>query len=119
MEEVYDDQFLKAQKHIMLENGTFECQNIKQSYCLCNHPLSDHLTPLWPAEDFDICLSKEPCFCDRFLAKGTKVTTEKLGKLPKKEQEQIEDIIVKDGKIAQPNDQDRFLRQLSEAGLIN
>ncbi|MGA9152746.1 MAG: hypothetical protein WBZ36_19385 [Candidatus Nitrosopolaris sp.] len=97
MEEVYDS-LLQAQKHIMLKNGNFEFDSLKQGSCCCGHSVTEHL------DYTDCCLSKEFCPCDRFLDKESKATVtipqKEDGKLPRKKEdvlllqkqkEQIED----------------------------
>jgi hypothetical protein len=99
-EEVYDP-LSQAQKHIMLRNGRFEFDNVKQGTCCCGH-----------SDCVDCCLAKtkEICICDGFKEKGVISTYIPKKKLPRKEQEQTADIIVKDGKITQ-DDQGKFMRQ--------
>jgi hypothetical protein len=81
------------QKHIMLRNGRFEFDNVKQGTCCCGHSVNDRLDCV----DCCIAKSKEICICDGFKDKEYRVVaqTQKQGKLPKKEEqkqkEQIED----------------------------
>lgn len=60
-------------KHIMLENALFDFPN-----CVCNHSIMEHLDCV----DCCIAKSKELCICERFIAKGSKVSVKT--KLPKK-----------------------------------
>jgi hypothetical protein len=87
MEEVYDS-LLQAQKHIMLKNGSFEFDSLKQGSCCCGHSVTEHL------DYTDCCLSKEFCPCDRFLDES-KITKKQDSKLPhkkdQKQKEQMED----------------------------
>jgi hypothetical protein len=57
-----------AQKHVLLKNGIFDFQldSFRSGTCICTHPKMDHL------DCTTICLSKEPCICDRFLDKESK-----------------------------------------------
>jgi DNA topoisomerase IB len=93
-EEVVYDPLSQAQKHVMLRNGTFEFDSVKQGTCCCGHSINDHLRCV------DCCLAKtkEICICEKYLEEGSKViiSQTKQQKLPKMEeqkqkQKQIED----------------------------
>jgi hypothetical protein len=103
-EEVYDP-LSQAQKHVMLRNGRLESEGVKQGTCCCGHSVNDHL------DCVDCCLTKtkESCICERFIDKDYKMPIpQKQSKIPK-EQEQIAEHVVKDGKVTQ--DEGRFMRQ--------
>lgn len=104
-EEVYDP-LPQAQKHVMLRNGRFEFDNVKQGTCCCGHSIMEHLD----CTDCCIAKCKEICICEKFHDKESKLTApQKQGTIPKKE-EQTAELLVNDGKITQ-NDQGKFMRQ--------
>lgn len=102
-EEAYDP-LSQAQKYIMLRNGKFEFDIVKQGTCCCGHSIMEHLDCI----DCCIAKSKEICICEQFHDKESKliVTSKKQG-AHKPLQEQL---VVKDGKIIQ-DDQGKFMRQ--------
>ena len=81
MEEVYDS-LSQAQRHIMLKNGAFEFDIVKQCLCCCGHSVTEHL------DYADCCLSKELCLCDRFLDKEFKAKISK--KIPRKKDDLLQ-----------------------------
>jgi len=109
MEEVYDA-LSQAQKHTLLRNGIFEFElsNFKQATCCCGHSRFEHI------DCIDCCIvkSKEICICDCFKEKGVISTFIPKKKIPYQriEQERTEDVVVKEGKVIQ-HDQDRIMKQ--------
>jgi hypothetical protein len=108
MSEELCDPLAVANKHMMVRNGLFEFDDVKQGICCCSHSIMDHLD----CDSYCLAKTKEICICERYLEKGSKmITPQKQGKLPKKEEEQI-DVIIEEGKISKArNDQERFMRQ--------
>lgn len=99
-------------KHILEANGLFAWERIDNEICRCSHKQSSHL------EGQSICLDKSRVdvtgiyICDAFSLPGQTISTSTdvpKKKIPSmKEQEQL---VVKDGKVAQNDSQEKFTRQ--------
>ncbi|MGB8935589.1 MAG: hypothetical protein WCC17_10850 [Candidatus Nitrosopolaris sp.] len=97
----------QAMKYTMFRCGIFEFElsKFKQATCCCGHSRFEHI------DCIDCCIvkSKEICICDGFKEKGV-ISTKKKIPYQRIEQERTEDVVVKEGKVIQ-QDQDRFMKQ--------